>query len=166
MKTSPILQSLCMYVYVNLELTPDDASEHCSVFKQSKILNFWKWFPILSLLLLPLLFAFYLSAQLSAWCKEKENWITWWSTFWNWTKVAPTKTICLSLHRTHRKMVPFVLRQTWQTRRHPIALCQPTALKILPRWCQHPLMKTYRHFRQFHKQLIARRRRAHSFAPE
>ena len=153
MKTSPILQSLCMYVYVNLELKPDDASEHCSVFKQSKILNFWKWFPILSLLLLPLLFAFYLSAQLSAWCKGKENWITWWSTFWNWTKVAPTKTICLSLHRTHRKMVPLVLRQTWQ----------PTTLKILTRWCQHPLVKTYRPFprkRRF-KQLIAA-----IFAPE
>ena len=121
MKTSPILQSLCMYVYVNLELTADDASEHCSVFKQSKILNFWKCFPNLSLLSLLLLFAFYLSA----WRKTRENWITWWSTFWNWSKVAPTKTVRLAFRRTHREMVPFVLlalRQTRQIRRHPITL--------------------------------------------
>ena len=162
MKTSPILQSLCMYVYANLELTADVASEHCSVFKQSNILNFWKWFPNLGLLSLPLPFAFYLCA----WRKKKENWITWRSTFWNWTKVAPTKTICLAFRRAHREMVPFVLltlRQTWQIRRH---LISPTTLKILPRWCQHPLVKTYRPFRQFHKQLIARRSRAYSFAPD
>ena len=162
MKTSPILQSLCMYVYVNLELTADDASEHCSVFKQSKILNFWKCFPILSLLSLLLPFAFYLSA----WRKTRENWITWWSTFWNWTKVAPTKTICLAFRRTHGEMVPFVLlalQQTWQIRRHLITLCWPTTLKILPRWCQHPLVKTYRPFprkRRIHKHAT------HRFAPE